>query len=136
MTDTDYPYKEKGYGLMGAVFEVHKTLGDGLLEEIYQESLEIELAFRRIPFSSKQQLILFYKETQLSKMYVPDLVVSEGILVELKAVKELLPEHEAQLLNYMRIARRPVGYLINFAPMKEVQWKRFALRENLNKQNR
>ena len=122
-------YKEEGYKLMGAAFEVHKEQGCGLAEEIYQESLEVELASRGIPFRSKQELKCFYKGHELKKRYIPDLFVFEGLVVELKAVSELLPEHEAQLINYMRIIRQPVGYLVNFGRKDLLEWKRFILSE-------
>jgi len=129
--NTNKPYSEEGFALMGAAFEVHKEMGGGLLEEIYQECLELELGMQGIPFQSKQTLATFYKDRELLKKYVPDLVVHEGILVELKAVKQLVPEHEAQLMNYMRIAKKPVGYLINFGPIEKVEWKRFVISEFL-----
>lgn len=125
--DPDKPFANEGYALMGAAFEVHKEIGGGLHEEIYQQSFEIELELQRIPFQSKQQLAVFYKERRLTTQYVPDLIVHMEIVVELKAVTKLLPEHESQLLNYMRIARKPVGYLINFGPVGKLEWKRFVL---------
>ncbi len=114
---------------MGAVFEVHKEMGGGLLEEIYQQSLEIELELRKIPFTAKEALSIFYKNRVLETRYVPDLLVAEHLVVELKSVASLLPAHEAQLINYMRITRQPVGYLVNFAPIAKVEWKRFVLSE-------
>ena len=119
--------QEEGYKLMGAAFEVYNEQGFGLAEEIYQESLEIELALREIPSQSKQELTTFYKNRPLKKRYVPDLFVYGKIVVELKAVSELLPEHEAQLFNYMRIARMSVGYLVNFGHKDTLEWKRFIL---------
>ena len=119
--------QEEGYKLMGAAFEVYNEQGFGLAEEIYQESLEIELELRQIPAQSKQELKTFYKKRPLKKRYVPDLFVYGKIVVELKAVSELLPEHEAQLFNYMRIARVSVGYLINFGHKDTLEWKRFIL---------
>jgi GxxExxY protein len=120
-------FKEEGYKLMGAAFEVYNQLGYGMAEEVYQQSLEIELALQDIPFQSKQALAVFYKDRALDVRYIPDLFVFGGIVVELKAVAELIPEHEAQLFNYMRVARQPVGYLINFGHKGELQWKRFIL---------
>lgn len=119
--------KEEGYRLMGAAFEVYNQLGFGLAEEVYQQSLEIELGLRVIPFVTKRELVVYYKEQPLTTRYKPDLLVYEQIVVELKAVSELISEHEAQLFNYMRIARQHVGYLINFGHKDEVQWKRFIL---------
>lgn len=130
--DTDKPFAEEGYALMAAAFEVHNIQGGGLLEEIYQQSLEIELELRGIPFLSKAELKVFYKDRPLKKTYIPDLLVHSRIMVELKYVSSLVPEHEAQLLNYMRITRHPVGYLINFAPLGKIEWKRFVLSEFLN----
>jgi GxxExxY protein len=134
--DADKPYSREGYQLMAAVFEVHRTLGGGLSEEVYQESLEIELELRGIPFQSKKRLHMFYKERLLKKRYEPDLHVFGGIVVELKAVSTLTPDHEGQLMNYMRIARLPVGYLINFGPLDRVHWKRFIFSEFIQTANR
>ena len=122
-------YKDEGYKLMGAAFEVYNELGYGLAEEIYQESLEIELESRAIPFRSKQELKCFYKGRELKKRYVPDLIVFGCLVTELKSVSQLAPEHEAQLVNYMRITKQPVGYLINFGHKDTREWKRFILSE-------
>lgn len=101
------------------------------MEEIYQQSLEIELELRGIPFRGKQELAVFYKNHMLAKKYVPDLFAFVRIVVELKAVSALAREHEAQLLNYLRITRCPVGYLINFGPIRKLEYKRFILSEFL-----
>jgi len=122
-------YKDEGYQLMGAAFEVYNEQGHGLAEEIYQESVEIELGLRSIAFQTKQELKCFYKGRELKKRYVPDLFVFGCLVVELKAVSQLLPEHEAQLMNYMRITKQPVGYLINFGHAGSLEWKRFILSE-------
>ena len=129
MTTQVQPYSKEGYALMGAAFEVHNSQGGGLLEEIYQESLEIELELHKISFTRKPELLVFYKDKQLKKKYIPDLVVFERIIVELKSVTAIAPEHEAQLINYMRITRSPVGYLINFGPIGKLEYKRFVLSE-------
>ena len=121
------PFSEEGYQLMNAAFEVHQTLGGGLLEEVYQESLEIELEIRKIPFEGKSQLSIFYKDRELKKKYSPDLVAFGEVIVELKAVSAIAPEHEAQLINYLRITGKRIGYLINFGPIKKVEWKRYII---------
>jgi GxxExxY protein len=120
-------YEDEGYRLMGAAVEVYNELGYGMAEEVYQESLEIELKMRQINFATKQELTLTYKGRTLQKRYIPDLLFYDAIVVELKALKELNSDHEAQLFNYMRIAQQPVGYLINFGRKKELEWKRFIL---------
>ena len=120
-------YKHEGYEFMGAAFEVYNDRGYGMAEEIYQESLEIELEIRRITFQSKPELRCFYKERELKKRYFPDLLVSDCLVVELKAVSSLSAEHEAQLFNYLRITRQPVGYLVNFGHEGSLEWKRLIL---------
>ncbi len=119
--------KQEGYDLMGAAFEVYNVLGHGMAEEIYQQSLEIELGLRNIPYQSKADIEVVYKEQTLATVYRPDLLVVDGIIVELKAVKTLISEHEAQLFNYMRISKKKIGYLINFGASRELEWKRFAI---------
>lgn len=112
---------------MAAVFDVHKEMGGGFLEEVYHESLELELTARNIAFISKPTLTLYYKGRPLQKKYQADLIVVGEILVELKAVKALLPEHDAQLINYLRATRKRVGYLINFGAFPRLEWKRLVL---------
>ena len=123
------PLAEEGYAFMGAVFEVHRVLGGGLLEEIYQESLEIELSLRGIRFTAKRELIVHYKTFQLQKRYVPDFHAFDRIVAEIKSCRQLSIDHECQLLNYMRITRQPVGYLVNFGPLQKAEWKRFVISE-------
>jgi GxxExxY protein len=124
---SDGPFQDEGYRLMSAVFAVHNEIGGGLAEEIYQESLEHELTDCGIPFVSRQELAIYYKGRELKRRYIPDLFVFGEVVVELKAVSSLLPEHESQVFNYMRISRKRVGYLINLASIKAVQWRRYVL---------
>jgi GxxExxY protein len=84
------------------------------------------LGLRTIPFQSKEELKVYYKGHLLNKRYIPDLHAFNEIVVELKAVKALTSEHEQQLLNYMHITKKAVGYLINLGP-PSVEWKRFIL---------
>lgn len=122
-------YKREGYLFMAAAFEVYNNRGYGMGEDIYQECLEIELGLRGISYCPKQEIKCFYKGHELKKRYVPDLFVSACLIVELKAVTELTPEHEAQLINYLRITQQPVGYLLNFGHKDTLEWKRFILSE-------
>jgi len=132
MKVVDY-MKDESYRLIGAAFEVYNDRGFGLGEEIYQECMEIELSLQSIPFRAKQELACFYKGRELRKRYFPDLFVFDGIVVELKAVAQLLPEHDAQILNYLRITKRPLGYLLNFGKRGGLDQKRFILSEFLPK---
>lgn len=120
-------FKEEGYQLMGAAFEVFNQLGYGMAEEIYQQALEVELTLRGIPFQSKPILATYYKGHLLEVQYKPDILAFDGIVAELKAVTDLAPDHEAQLFNYLRVSRHQVGYLINFGSKGELQWKRFIV---------
>lgn len=123
----DWVLKQEGYDFMGAAFEVYNVLGHGMAEEIYQQSLEIELGLRNIPFVSKADLPVRYKSQRLTTLYRPDLLVYGDIVVELKAVKALAAEHEAQLFNYLRISFKAVGYLINYGVSSGLEWKRLIL---------
>lgn len=127
------PYSEEGYKLMGAAFEVYNEIGYGMAEEVYQQCLEIELQKQGIPFETKCSLSLHYKGQQLEKIYIPDLFAFSAIVVELKSTNELGPKEEAQLFNYLRIARQPVGYLINFGHKDTLQWNRYILSDLHNR---
>ena len=119
--------QDEGYALMGAAFEVYNELGPGFLEEVYQEALEMVLATQNIPFISKPRLDVWFREIKLHKHYEADLLVTDKIVVELKAVRTLTPEHEAQLLNELKITRQRIGYLINFGASPQLQWSRRVL---------
>lgn len=111
---------------MAAAFEVYNELGRGFTEEVYQEALELELSARNIPFLTQESIVLSYKGTLLKRRFVPDLIVSENIIVELKAVSSLHVDHEAQLLNYLKASDVAVGYLVNFGCVEKLEWKRFV----------
>jgi GxxExxY protein len=100
--------------IIGAAIEVHRTLGPGLLESAYQVCMEHESALRSIPFEHLVKLPLNYKGIDLDAGYVSDLIYDNRVIVELKAVEQVIPVHEAQLLIYMRLTEIRVGLLINF----------------------
>jgi GxxExxY protein len=116
-----------GYDFMAAAFAVYNELGNGFLEEVYQEGLEMELAGRQMPFISKPKLTIYYKGRLLNKKYEADLIISGEIIAELKAVKNILPEHEAQLMNYLKATRKKIGYVVNFGAHPKLQWQRRVL---------
>ena len=117
-------YKEECYAIQGAVFEVYRSLGCGFLEAVYQESLELEMIMRRIPFAAQPELHLEYKGISLRQVYKPDFICYGQIVVELKAATNLASEHEAQLLNYLKAARLQLGLLVNFGHYPKVEIKR------------
>src|SRR5436190_17608211 len=101
-------YKEESYAIIGACFEVYKNKGCGFHEPIYHECLEIEFEFQRIPFLPKQPQTLQYRGSTLVQTFSPDFICYDKIIVEIKAVSELIDEHRAQLLNYLS-ARLQIG---------------------------
>jgi len=119
-------YKEEVYAIVGAAMEVHRVLGCGFLEAVYQEAMGIELAQKNIPFLPQVELLVQYKGSLLKKCYVVDFIVYEKIIVELKAQEQLLSKDEAQILNYLKASGKEVGVLINFGS-ERLQWKRIVL---------
>lgn len=106
-------YTNKVYKIIGAAMTVHSELRWGLLEAVYQEALHLELLDRGINNVREQEIEVYYKKHLLEKKYKMDIVVDD-IIVELKSVSELAPAHRAQLCNYLRLTRKPLGLLINF----------------------
>lgn len=100
--------------IIGAAIEVHRQLGPGLLESIYEEALCEELRLRGIAFLCQVEIPAHYKDRELKSKYVIDLIVAGSVVVELKAVERLLAVHTAQLLTYMKLTGKGVGLLINF----------------------
>ena len=100
--------------IIGAAIEVHRHLGPGLLESAYQSCLAFELRQRGLRIEAQKALPVTYREVKLDCGYRLDLVVEDEIIVEVKAVENLLPIHEAQLLSYLRLANKKVGLLLNF----------------------
>lgn len=119
-------FKDEVYAIIGAAPEVYNTLRPGFAEGVYQESLEIESARRRLPFVPQQEISIFYKETRLKKFYVADFVFYEKIIVEIKALDKLTTREESQLLNYLKSTRYPLGLLVNFGNPDELEWKRMV----------
>lgn len=120
-------YKEESYDIQGAIFEVYREMGCGFLESVYQECLEREFKDRKIPFVSQRELILLYKGKKLEQIYKPDFICHDKVIIELKAVKEIAPEHEAQLFNYLKATGLHVGLLVNFGHYPKAQVKRVIM---------
>jgi GxxExxY protein len=114
--------------IIGAAIEVHRTLGPGLLESVYEECLARELTLRQIPFERQKALSLEYKGLRLECGYRLDLLVAEMVVVEVKAVEMVPRITEAQLLTYMKLGGWKVGLLINFhVPVLSKGIKRLVL---------
>lgn len=122
------PINEISQGIIGAAIEVHRALGPGLLESVYEECLSRELTLRSIPFERQKPLLIEYKGVTLDCGYRLDFLVAGKVVVEVKAVETLLPIHQAQILTYMKLGGWKLGLLINFhVPLLRDGIKRLAL---------
>ena len=119
--------KEEVYQIVGAALDVYYRLGQGFLEPIYQEALEIELRRRKIPFEPQQWLTTYYKGQPLEKKYKADFICYGKIIAELKACQGLSNREVAQLLNYMKATHINVGLLFNFGSPVKLEWKRYVI---------
>ena len=122
---------QRTYRIIGAAMEVHKELGCGFLEAVYQEALDREFTEQQIPFKSQPTVEILYKGKPLAKTYQPDFVCYKEIIVEIKALSCLTGLEEAQLINYLKATGLKVGLLINFGS-KSIEHKRlvYNLRES------
>jgi GxxExxY protein len=123
---TELIYKDEVYQIIGAAMEVYNQMGNGFLEAVYQDALVLELGIPKIAFQEQVPLELTYKGQTLRHTYVPDLVVFDKIIVELKAISALGPNEEAQLLNYIKATGLRLGLLINFGSQRKLEWKRMV----------
>ena len=106
------------HAIIGAAMEVHRTLGCGFLEAVYQEALAIELESRSIPFAPQVELAIEYKGRKLGCAYRADLICFDSVIVELKAVSEIGVIEQAQVLNYLKATAIERGLILNFAKTK------------------
>jgi len=114
MNDKTFLCKDECYKIIGACMAVHRELGHGFLEPVYQEALAIELCFHGIPYVKEPELSIIYRGVALNKTYKADFVCYDSIIVELKALSSLNNDHMAQVLNYLKATNLKVGLLINF----------------------
>ncbi len=121
----EFPFKDATYDIIGCAIDVHKKLGFGFLEKIYENALMV--LFRRRGIDAKQQeAIDVYFEGEVIGTYFADIVVNDSIILELKAVEHTNGAHKAQLLNYLKAARKKVGLLLNFGKQR-LEYERFIL---------
>lgn len=125
MARQDLLYERLSYEVIGAAIKMHKIIGPGLPENVYQKAFERELSLRRIPYSSQHQIDIEYKG-EIIATYHLDLVVDNKIVVEHKAVDALAPVHDSQVLTYLAASKLRLGLLLNFGQTK-IQTKRIVL---------
>jgi GxxExxY protein len=111
---SDILFKSESYAIQGAIFDVYREIGCGFLEPVYQECLERELTFKKIPFVAQKELRLYYRGEMINKTYQADFLCYDKIIVEIKAVSEIIGAHNAQVLNYLKLSKLKLGLLVNF----------------------
>jgi GxxExxY protein len=121
-------YKDESYAIIGACFAVYKDKGCGFHEPVCHERLEIELEFQRIPFLSKPMQTLRYRGRTLVQTFNPDFICYDKIMLEIKAVSELIDEHHAQVLNYLSATGCKLGLLVNFSHYPRMEYERLFAR--------
>ena len=127
--DSSQSRDPRSYTVIGAAMEVHRQLGSGFLEAVYQEALAMEFDIRRLPFRREVELPVFYKGKQLTTKYKPDFVCHGSLVVELKALAKLGGVEEAQVLNYMKAGSLATGLLLNFGA-KALEYRRLVLTQS------
>ncbi len=127
MEDNNYLHSELSGKILKAYYNVYNTLGFGFLEKVYENSMMIELRKVGLQCRQQQHIDVFYYEERVGD-YFADIIVEDTIIIELKAAKTLSPEHEAQLVNYLRATDIEVGLLLNFG--KKPQHKRRVLTDD------
>ena len=119
---------ELTYKVIGAAMEVHRNLGCGFTEKVYQDALEKELQIQKIPYEREVRMHVIYKNEELDSEYIPDFVCYDKIVVKLKAVEELTDLHKAQTINYLHVSRMPVALLMNFGA-ESLEFQRYNARD-------
>lgn len=105
---------ELSYTIIGCAIEVHKELGPGLLESVYESCMKEEFEMAGLRYTAQQQVPVLYKGRQMDANLRIDLLVEDLIVVELKVVESIIPVHQAQVLTYMKLLEKPKGIIINF----------------------
>ena len=125
----EFPLKQETHNIIGAAMEVHRRMGPGFLEAVYQECLSLEFKMQEIPFVGQPRVQLEYRGHKLRREYVPDFVCYEKVIVEIKAAKKCGDVDSAQVINALKSSSKPVGLLMNFGE-SSLCWKRFANTRN------
>jgi GxxExxY protein len=119
-----YPYDDITRVIIGAFYDVYNALGPGFLEKVYENALLIELGARGLKVHSQYPVTVHYKGQNVGE-YMADIIVEDNIICEVKAIQKLRPEHEAQLLNYLKATEIKIGLLLNFGPKPQVKRRIF-----------
>ena len=123
---SDLIYEELTYKIRGALFEVYKEKGCGFLEGVCQECLEIEFEMQDVSFVAQYPLKLNYKGRPLKKKFIPDFIVEEKLIIEIKATRDITDEYRAQVQNYLKATGYKLALLVNFGHYPQIQIERIA----------
>ena len=116
---------QETYAIIGAAMKVHRELGCGFLEAVYQDALEIELTAQGVPFRREEKIAVYYSGQELKSYYFADFICFGSTIVELKALSELSGREKAQVLNYLKAAKLPKALLINFGK-ESLEYQRYV----------
>lgn len=116
-------FEEESYKIIGICMEVHKKLGTGFLESVYQEVLQKEFVKKDIPFEQQKKLQLYYDQVPLKKYFIADFVCFDKIIIEIKSVSFMNDKAKQQVINYLKATNFKLGLLINFGE-SSLKWKR------------
>jgi GxxExxY protein len=125
-SQNDLLFKEECYKVIGACMAVHRELGNGFLESVYQEALAIEFKQQGIPFIREKVIPVIYKSVALHSVFKADFVCYDSIILELKALSALTGDHSSQVINYLKATGMRVGLLVNFGS-SSLKHQRFVL---------
>lgn len=117
-------FEKETHDIIGACMQVHKKLGSGFLESVYQEALEKEFENQNIPFARQKRLHILFDGNPLNKFFITDFVCHDSIILEIKAANFIHSDHSKQVINYLKATGFTVGLLINFGE-SSLKWKRF-----------
>jgi len=117
---------EECYRIQGVIYDVYRELGSGFLESVYHECLEREFVLSSIPFEAQKELPIYFRGERINQHFRADFICFEGVIIEIKAVREIAPEHKAQVLNYLKATGLQVGLLVNFGSHPKVTIQRFV----------
>lgn len=126
----ELPYSDISENIIGCCFEIMKELGPGFLENVYKNALFIAIKEKGLTVVTEQSFEIVFRNRKIGK-YIADLIVENLIVVELKCCSALLPEHQAQLINYLKVSQMPVGLLVNFGHQK-LEYKRLHHPDEFN----
>jgi len=123
--EKDLLYADEVYKIIGAAIEIHKELGPGFLESVYEAAMVIESNSRKIPFETQVKIPVYYKGKKMNKEFIADYIGFGKIIAEFKCIPKLTKVEEAQVINYLKATGLKVGLLINFGSPGKLEWKRF-----------